>query len=233
MAERLQEENGPELVVVVPEENSGWLEEGLMSSLRTRLIGKLERADRYNRLRVYSPTVRALGDRTFDLHSKVLIIDDAFLTIGSANVSNRSMRLDTECNLSIAFEGDDRIAAGIQRFRNELLSEYLRTDVASVVASLRRTDSLIATIDQLSDSERGLTPIGQEIPKWLKRAAPESSLADPEAPISYGYLSEAVAPQKLRHLTRFPLIKLATAAVLTTGIGITWRLLRPRCGRPC
>ena len=34
------------------------------------------------------------------IHSKVLIVDDRFLSVGSANISNRSMGMDTELNLS-------------------------------------------------------------------------------------------------------------------------------------
>ena len=36
------------------------------------------------------------------VHSKVMIIDDRFLRVGSANLNNRSMGADTECDL--AFE---------------------------------------------------------------------------------------------------------------------------------
>ena len=36
------------------------------------------------------------------VHSKVMIVDDRFLRVGSANLNNRSMGADTECDL--AFE---------------------------------------------------------------------------------------------------------------------------------
>ena len=35
------------------------------------------------------------------MHSKVMIIDDRFLRVGSANLNNRSMGTDTECDLAI------------------------------------------------------------------------------------------------------------------------------------
>ena len=43
-----------------------------------------------------------------NIHSKVLIVDDALLMIGSSNLSDRSLALDTECNL------DHRIARRIR-----------------------------------------------------------------------------------------------------------------------
>ena len=35
------------------------------------------------------------------IHSKVMVIDDKLLRIGSANINNRSMGTDTECDLTI------------------------------------------------------------------------------------------------------------------------------------
>jgi len=39
------------------------------------------------------------GEVQIYIHSKVLIVDDRFLCIGSAKTTNRSMGLDTELNL--------------------------------------------------------------------------------------------------------------------------------------
>ena len=36
------------------------------------------------------------------MHSKIAVVDDQWLRVGSANFSNRSMGLDTECD--VAFE---------------------------------------------------------------------------------------------------------------------------------
>ena len=72
-----------------------------MDPLRARLLSELELADHYGRLRVYAPTVPGTaGEEKVDVHSKLLIVDDDFLCVGSANVSNRSMGFDTESNLA-------------------------------------------------------------------------------------------------------------------------------------
>ncbi len=38
------------------------------------------------------------------VHSKVMIVDDRYLRVGSANLCHRSMGTDTECDLSVAAE---------------------------------------------------------------------------------------------------------------------------------
>ena len=41
------------------------------------------------------------------VHSKVMIVDDGFLRIGSANINNRSMGADTECDLAFEATTED------------------------------------------------------------------------------------------------------------------------------
>ncbi len=40
--------------------------------------------------------------RSIYVHAKATIVDDAWLTLGSANLNNRGMRDDTEMNVAIA-----------------------------------------------------------------------------------------------------------------------------------
>lgn len=59
------------------------------------------------------------------IHSKLMIVDDTFLTVGSANLTNRSMSVDTELNLSVECEpGDAELAHSIRAIRAELLAEH-------------------------------------------------------------------------------------------------------------
>ena len=46
------------------------------------------------------------GDRII-VHAKMTIIDDKLLRIGSSNLNNRSMGLDSECDLTIEVREDD------------------------------------------------------------------------------------------------------------------------------
>ena len=42
------------------------------------------------------------------VHSKVMIVDDTLLRVGSANLNNRSMGTDTECDLALEARNDGR-----------------------------------------------------------------------------------------------------------------------------
>ena len=62
------------------------------------------------------------GERALKrVHSKVMTIDDRYLVIGSSNLSNRSMALDTECDL--IFAGDTEAhRESIRRVRDDLIA---------------------------------------------------------------------------------------------------------------
>jgi uncharacterized membrane protein YdjX (TVP38/TMEM64 family) len=109
--------------------------------------------------------------------------------IGSANLSNRSMGFDSECDL--ALEAGDRqdVQNAIGRLRNSLLAEHLGTTQEKVAACLNETNSLLDTIKALGDNrKRTLAPLDCSVPDWLDEMIPESAVLDPEAP---------VAPEKL------------------------------------
>ncbi len=94
-------------MIVLPQESWDWLEQAAMDTRRASLIGRLRKADRHGRLKVYSPIVSGVP---IHVHAKVMIFDDRVVRVGSANLANRSMGLDTECDIAIATDQTDRIA---------------------------------------------------------------------------------------------------------------------------
>ena len=125
LAQRLAETDGPEVVIVTSQASSGWLEETTMDVLRARFLRRLREADRHRRLRVYCPFIPGLAKDCLSVHSKLLIVDDRFVTIGSANISNRSMGFDTEFNLAFEARGVPEIENRIAGLRTTLLAEHL------------------------------------------------------------------------------------------------------------
>jgi uncharacterized membrane protein YdjX (TVP38/TMEM64 family) len=57
------------------------------------------------------------------VHAKVMVIDDTHFVIGSSNLSNRSMSLDTECDL-IFESSQPEHKTKVAWFRNDLISEH-------------------------------------------------------------------------------------------------------------
>jgi phospholipase D1/2 len=138
LARRLQERDGPEVVVIIAHRSHGWLADKAMRAARTRLLAYLAHADRYGRLRIYQPVTDS-GAPIY-VHAKVLAIDDRLLRIGSANLNNRSMGLDTECDLAIEARANAPDAAAISQFiieiRNGLVAEHLQLSPDRVAAEL-------------------------------------------------------------------------------------------------
>ena len=58
------------------------------------------------------------------VHSKVMIVDDRLLRIGSANLNNRSMGTDTECDLAIEAQSADRARGDRRRCATRLLADH-------------------------------------------------------------------------------------------------------------
>lgn len=194
LAARLEEEEGPEIILVLRELSHGWLEELTMQTLRTRLIEKLRAADHHDRFRVFYPFIAGLNTGTcIDVHSKMIIVDDDILRIGSANLANRSMGLDTECDLSMAANGRDDVKKAICDFRAQLLAEHLGSEKSEVQRAIGERGSLRAAIDELQRSDRTLKPLvcpTQPSEGVLNMV----SVADPERPIALSGLVKLFNP---------------------------------------
>ncbi|MHA6299138.1 phospholipase D-like domain-containing protein [Devosia sp. CAU 1758] len=180
LAKRLTDADGPEIVVINPEIAQGWLEPIAMDTARARLFAWLKRADRHDRFRLFHPFDEA-GQPIY-AHAKVLVADDAILKVGSSNINNRSLRLDTECDLVlVASEEDEATHERIAWIRNDLIAEHLVTTPEAVGASLAKTGSLVKTIESLTP-EAGRTlrlyqpPELNDLEQWLA----ENEVLDPE-----------------------------------------------------
>ena len=183
IARRLDEADGPEVVIINPETAEGWLQSVAMDSARARLMRALYRRDRYGRLAMYHPFTER-GDPIY-VHAKITIIDDRQVRIGSANINNRSLRLDTECDVcfdAAAAGGGDHVAATVRDIRNGLIAEHLGVATALVATKIEQTGSLKATIEALRSAGRSLRPYTvPDIPAvetWLA----DNEVLDPEGP---------------------------------------------------
>lgn len=196
IARRLDEADGPEIVIVNPLTAQGWLEPIAMDTARARLVEALRRRDRYGRLRLYHPFTA--GGAPIYVHAKILIADDHVLRVGSSNMNNRSLRLDTECDLAID-AATPRDRAQVLAIRDGLIAEHLGVDPAVVTARIAGTGSLIETIEGLRGDGRSLRPY--EVPDlgavetWLA----DNEVLDPEGPEAmFEALSKRSLFQRLR-----------------------------------
>ena len=202
LAARLREPDGPEVVLIVSRQSAGWLEEASMDVLRARLVKRLREADRYGRLRVYCPCLEGLAQDCMSVHSKLMIVDDRLVRLGSANLSNRSMGLDTECDVAFESQGRRDVEQEIAGFRNQLVAEHLAVPTEKLSAALAETHSLSNAIDALrGKSTHTLEPLDGSIPDWLDQMIPESAILDPESPILAEKLVDELVPPEERRST--------------------------------
>jgi phosphatidylserine/phosphatidylglycerophosphate/cardiolipin synthase-like enzyme len=177
---RLDEPDGPEIVIINPRHAQGWLEPLAMDTARARLMTALGQRDRAKRLRMYHPVTT--GGRDIYCHAKILIADADVLRVGSSNMNNRSLRLDTECDLVIEAK-DEATRAMIERLRSQLLGEHLGIAPAEIDRVLAETGSLIETVERLRGSGKTLEPYEAPdlgaVTRWLA----DNEVLDPEDPV--------------------------------------------------
>jgi phosphatidylserine/phosphatidylglycerophosphate/cardiolipin synthase-like enzyme len=190
----LSQAAGPEIVLVLNRHGDGLVEKLVMARNRDRMLRRLMRADRHHRLAAFHPVVPGRdGPVPVSVHSKLLIADESWLRVGSANLANRSMGLDTECDLALAARTEAEEAA-IAAIRSRLLAEHLGAD-AQAVARMTRDASLIAAVAAFNGGPRCLQPF--EIPlQGPVRPVFGTGLIDPPAPWRLFRSSPLLAPAR-------------------------------------
>jgi phosphatidylserine/phosphatidylglycerophosphate/cardiolipin synthase-like enzyme len=120
------------------------------------------------------------------IHSKLLIVDDELLSVGSANLTNRSMSLDTELNVTCATvleepQAAQRLRGEIAAIRANLLAEHAGCADSSRFLS---GESLLAEIDRACAEAHGKLR-RQEIPEPESGNDLLSQLFDPARPLDW------------------------------------------------
>lgn len=224
LADRLRARPELELLIVSPQTHVSWLEAQSMRAGRARFSAVLEGFG--DRVWLAHPQVRD-GENcaAVMVHSKVMTVDDKMLRIGSANLNNRSMGTDTECDLVITAE-DDAQRAKIVELRNRLLADHCGATVEEVSAALQaHNGSLIAVARNLGRDGHGLHQIVDP-----PRTSPEAftliaGVADPEQPIG---AEEFVSNMfggfvPARHFST--VIKAVAAGLIVVTLALIWQFV--------
>jgi phospholipase D1/2 len=191
---------------------------------RIRFMAVIRDAGLAGRVRFVYPCLRNDGsvrdrDTEVMVHSKVMIADDRLLRVGSANLCNRSIAVDTECDLVIEASTPDQ-RAGIVHARNRLIAEHCGASEDEVAALLKRSGSLFATLDALQGREHRLCPIEDKLPGSLDLIG---AMADPVRPLETDrYLPDpSNEPPSQRRFSSLLVIGLTVIAVI--ALVLAWR----------
>ena len=212
LAARLREPDGPEVVIVGPKACEGVVETAVMDRGRAEFLKRLRADDRFGRLRVLHPVNAEGADAPvpINVHAKLMIVDDRLLVVGSANLSNRSMRLDTECNLALEAQGESDRSA-VLRARDALLGEHLGCGPETFAARVRDLGSIVAAVDALNGGPRRLEPLQVTPVSLPPELVAGVALTDPSEPLSMAVLEDRLAPPPRRRR----LLALALRAAIT------------------
>ena len=182
IAERMSQPDPPEIVVVNPVSAEGWLEQTAMDGARVRLLHAIGEKDSGNRFRLFTPLTS--GGAAIYVHAKLMIVDDEILRIGSANMNNRSMGLDSECDVFIdaARPGNGHVVPVITRIRHKLLAEHCGVTEEEMAGLLAGQTSMANAIELATSNGKRLEPFVLRPLTEAEKTVADNGLLDPERP---------------------------------------------------
>lgn len=130
LLERLEASDRPPLnvIVVLPRVFHSWVEAAALGPPQLTTLDRLREIESRTEHRIgvyYSAAPDPTEEVPVFIHSKVLIVDDRLLSVGSCNFSNRSMGKDSELNVTWeARPQDHALARAIRDVRVALLAEH-------------------------------------------------------------------------------------------------------------
>ncbi|PKL37037.1 hypothetical protein CVV38_04090 [Candidatus Peregrinibacteria bacterium HGW-Peregrinibacteria-1] len=166
LVETLKREDGPYVTMILPQNSGGVFQDRTVGRVQNPMLKTLYQADTYNRLAIYCPRVH--GAKFFKIHSKLMVVDDTYFRVGSANTINRSMGLDTETDLVIDGSESEVLREKFRFWKLDIVAEHLGVSVGALEDELDKVDDLNLAIKEVSNPERGRYLQFMEIEKYQK-----------------------------------------------------------------
>ncbi|TVQ25472.1 MAG: hypothetical protein EA383_08235 [Spirochaetaceae bacterium] len=98
---RIQEPEGPDVIIIMSKELPDTLGRITMGANNSLQLSRLLEEDTRGKVSFYSRVAPDDTDVTVKVHSKLMIVDGRYITLGSANISRRSFGMDSELNMVI------------------------------------------------------------------------------------------------------------------------------------
>jgi len=220
---RMKEKPDLEVLIVAPHTHESWIEARTMRTGRINFRKAFETGGVADRMRMLFPEVVKDDQKTDTMvHSKIMIVDDAFLRVGSANLNNRSMGTDTECDIAIHAE-DGKVRAVITRIRNTLIGEHCGVGPDEVAQSLSETGSLLKTADTLEARGHRFRPVADGEPDGQEIAATIGAVADPERTVGIEEFLRHIVGKHVPYRFLSHGLQVAFGGLLVLGLVLIWR----------
>ena len=222
LVQRMRARPKLEVLIVVPESHDSWLEAQIMRTGRVRFATTLRQAGDRRFLIVY-PQVSEGGRKVSTMvHAKLMVVDDKILRIGSANLNNRSMGTDTECDLVIVAESEkDRRT--IETLRNGLIGNHCAASADAVAKAIEANNgSLLAAARALSHAGHSLQPVDDQEKCTAEFATLIEGVADPEKPIGAEAFVNNMFGGYLSTRQIGTVLKVIAAGLVIVGLALVW-----------
>lgn len=213
LAEQMRRVPSLRVLVVAPKLHSSWLESQAMQNGRGAFIDCFSAAGVADRIRFVYPVSRSGNkEAAVMVHSKLMVVDDRILRIGSANLNNRSMGADSECDLIFEAESEEH-RDFIASVRRRLIAHFCDLDEQAVTQNEHR---LFALLDQVSKTGGARTLRKVESSVLTSTLANlVQPVADPELPL---HLERAAS----RMWSTKTIIGIASIALALLGLALAW-----------
>ena len=215
-----------EAVIVSPFQYRGKLERTVMSGGRGRVARILRNARVADRVLMVAPRIVHDGQSCDPhVHSKVMIVDDRYIRVGSANMCHRSMGTDTECDLTAAAGEDEAARQSVAQLRDTLIAEHAGASLEEVQTAMAHHDSFIAAVKSLPKRSHWLEPVSDRSLPFNPPSMWEA-VADPRAPIDpTSILSDAGhAVGRSRRHPILATIGILLGLALLFGLAVAWNM---------
>jgi phosphatidylserine/phosphatidylglycerophosphate/cardiolipin synthase-like enzyme len=183
-----------QIVMILPKRPEAFLEEVAMGFAQAKMLRSLAQIarDTGHAFGVYYPATSTADGREVPtyIHSKLLLVDDRLLTVGSANTTNRSMGFDTELNVSWEAPSyrQRALIRSVRDTRVSLLAEHSGLLPQGHGSGLGRVRGLVDYLDRLADGagsrlHRHPMDTSFDENEWLQALKPENFVLDPGGPL--------------------------------------------------
>jgi uncharacterized membrane protein YdjX (TVP38/TMEM64 family)/phosphatidylserine/phosphatidylglycerophosphate/cardiolipin synthase-like enzyme len=178
LVQRMRARPELEVLVVAPLKHHTWIEHTTMQNGRVRFIDVFRQAGVSDRIALLACEVGGEERREGKMiHAKVMIVDDRLLRVGSANLANRSMGADSECDLVVAADTpEDRKT--VRTIRDGLIAEHCGCTAEAVGRAIDQKGSLLAAVDHAGKNCRLV-----EVDEETSPSAGMEWIADPDRPL--------------------------------------------------
>ncbi|MBD63622.1 MAG: hypothetical protein CME62_00310 [Halobacteriovoraceae bacterium] len=175
---------GVEVILVISNDWSGYFEERILGAISQRNLKRLLEADKYKKLQLVTPCIHRDGKKHFiKVHSKISIIDDVFIRVGSSNLNERSLHLDSEIDFSLEAQNPIQ-RMQIKKLLHDLLAEHTGVSLEEVSKKLNDL-SLCEYIEKNQLNSRALVKIKRFTESSAVYLAPFKFIADPKMSITH------------------------------------------------